>query len=54
MRIAETRDESRHDGGEQRLGMRYSKEILAPYTKEYPLFSVVPLLVLPLGIKFNP
>ena len=33
---------------------RSSEEILNPSVKGYPLFSLVPLLILPLRIKFTP
>ena len=31
----------------------YSEEILAPYGKGRPFLSVVPLLILPLSVKFT-
>ena len=33
---------------------RYSEETLTTYAKVYPLFSVIPLLILSLRIKFTP
>ena len=42
---------TRFRAGGRRKQARYSKEIFTLYVKGYPLFSVIPLLISPLGIK---